>query len=82
MQRIFVELSIASLFQPNARFVMVDGLEAMDAHNLGQLHKWACHRNLQVLGTQVRDTPTQSEDNDGILRAWIEDGTCVAGDSE
>jgi len=74
MQKRVVEAAISSLYQPHARFILVDGLEAMDEPSQQAFHQWAISRNLQVIGTEVRKNYDGEDGADGICRFVIKDG--------
>jgi len=74
MQKAIVRTAIASLYQPNARFVLADGLEQLDEPSQALFHKWAISRNLQVIGTEVRSNYAGEDGGDGVARFVISDG--------
>lgn len=71
MQRIMAKVAIASLYNPNARLVLVDGLEALDEDMQEAFNAWLVERKLQSIATEVSSTVGRSN----FVKLLIEDGT-------
>lgn len=70
MQRIMFRVAVASLYNPNAKLVLVDGLEALDDEMQENLNAWLVERDLQSIGTAVCSKPSRSN----FTKLLIEDG--------
>ncbi len=70
-ERLIVATAVCHLINPRCRFVLIDGLEAMDKRTLREFCVWLESRNLQAIGTRVSDGDECSiiiEDGIGSLK--------------
>ena len=66
-EELIVSTKIGVATQKESHFVLIDGLEAMDADELAKYDEWATENNIQIIGTVVTDEPEKCS-------IFIEDG--------
>lgn len=73
-ERLRVAVSIVQAINPECRFVLLDGLEAMDIDTMNDFGKWLEINNLQAIATRVG--------TDGACQIIIEDGMATTPQNE
>ena len=70
MERVIFRTAIASLYNPNARLVLVDGLESLDDEMQEEFNEWIIERGLQTIATEVSSKAGKAN----FTKLLIEDG--------